>query len=101
MNDETPQPCKPGRGAMPRVILSGSVQQRAGGCGAVVVNGATAGEAIAALEALYPALRGWVIDEQGALRRHVRLFHRGAAVPLDTPLAAEDELHVVASISGG
>jgi hypothetical protein len=86
---------------MPRVILTGSVRQRAGGCGAADVNGATVREAIEALEAAQPALRGWVIDEQGALRRHVRLFHHGVAVPLEAPLAPEDELHVVGAISGG
>ena len=35
------------------------------------------------------------------LRRHVKLFHRGAAVLLDAPIAADDELHIVAAISGG
>jgi molybdopterin converting factor small subunit len=86
---------------MPRVILSGSIRQRAGGVGAVRVRGETARAAIAALEASHPGLRGWVVDEQGALRRHVKLFHRGASVPLDAALAPEDELHIVAAISGG
>ena len=86
---------------MPKVILSGSIRQRAGGRRAVEVDGATARAAIAALEEAYPALRGWVIDELGALRRHVKLFHRGAAVALDAPLDPGDELHVVAAISGG
>jgi hypothetical protein len=56
---------------------------------------------IAALEEAYPELRGWVVDEQGALRRHVRLFHRGASIPLDASLGRDDELHIVAAISGG
>jgi molybdopterin converting factor small subunit len=86
---------------MPRVILTGSIRQRAGGLGAVEVRGETARAAIAALEASHAALRGWVVDEQGVLRRHVKLFHRGASVSLDAALAPEDELHVVAAISGG
>jgi hypothetical protein len=86
---------------MPRVILTGSIRQRAGGCGAVDVAGATARTAIAALEQVRPSLRGWVVDEQGVLRRHVKLFHRGAEVSLDTALGPDDELHVVAAISGG
>jgi len=86
---------------LPRVILTGSIRQRAGGHGAVVVDGATARTAVAALEAACPALRGWVTDERGALRRHVRLFHRGTAVALDAPLGPDDDLHVVAAISGG
>lgn len=86
---------------MPKVILTGSIRQRAGGRGVVDVPGATARAAIAALEAAHPALRGWVVDEQGTLRRHVKLFHHGEAVTLDASLGADDELHVVAAISGG
>jgi sulfur-carrier protein len=86
---------------MPRVILTGSIRQHAGGLGAVEVGGATVRAAVKGLEALHPALRGWVVDERGALRRHVKLFHRGSAVALDAPLRPDDELHVVAAISGG
>lgn len=86
---------------MPRVILTGSARQRAGDLGVVEVDGETAGAAIRALEASLPALRGWVLDERGALRRHVKLFHAGVAVSLDAPLGPGDELHVIAAISGG
>jgi molybdopterin converting factor small subunit len=86
---------------MPRVILTGSIRQRAGGVGAVEVCGSTARAVITALEASYPALRGWAVDEQGVLRRHVKLFRRGVSISLDAPLAPEDELHIVAAISGG
>jgi molybdopterin synthase sulfur carrier subunit len=86
---------------MPRVILTGSIREYAGGLGPVEVGGETVRAAIAALEASHPALRGWVVDERGVLRRHVKLFRRGAAVALDAPLGPGDELHVVAAISGG
>ena len=86
---------------MPRVILTGSVQQHAGGLSAIEVGGETAGAVIQALEASYPALRGWIVDEQGALRRHVRLFKGAGPVALDAPIGANDELHIVAAISGG
>lgn len=86
---------------MPRVILTGSIRQHAGGLGAVEVRGETVRAAVAALEGSYPALRGWVVDERGVLRRHVKLFHRGASVSLDAPLRPDDELHIVAAISGG
>jgi molybdopterin converting factor small subunit len=86
---------------MPRVILTGSIRQRAGGLSVVRVGGATVKATIAALEAAHPALRGWVVDEQGSLRRHVKVFLRGAAVALDAGVRPDDELHVVAAISGG
>ena len=86
---------------MPRVILTGSIRQHAGGLGVVEVDGGTAGAVIAALEVSYPSLRGWVVDEQGAIRRHVKLFRGGTAVTLDAPVAPNDELHIVSAISGG
>ena len=86
---------------MPKVILTGSICQHVGGLGAVDVPGDTARGVIATLEASYPGLRGWVVDEQGALRRHVKLFRGGEAVSLDALIAPGDELHIVAAISGG
>ena len=86
---------------MPRVILTGSIRQHACGLGSVEVAGDTVRAAIAALEAAYPALRGWIVDERGALRRHVKVFMGSEAVALDAPLRADAELHIVAAISGG
>ena len=86
---------------MPKVILTGSIRQQAGGPGSVAVEARTVGAALAALEQIHPALRGWVVDERGALRRHVKVFLRGAAVALDAAVGPDEEIHVVAAISGG
>ena len=50
---------------MPKVILTGSIRQHVGGIGVVEVGGDTAGAVVSALEASYPALRGWIVDERG------------------------------------
>jgi molybdopterin converting factor small subunit len=86
---------------MPRVILTGSIREQVGGVSAVDVDGDTVRAAVAALEAAYPGLRGWVVDERGALRRHVKLFLGAEAVSLDVALGPDAELHIVAAISGG
>ena len=86
---------------MPKVMLTGSIRQHVGGLGVVEAEGGTAGAVVRALEAAYPALRGWIVDERGALRRHVKVFLRGAAVSLDAPIGPKDQLHIVAAISGG
>jgi molybdopterin converting factor small subunit len=86
---------------MPRIILTGPIRERAGGLGIIEVGGTTAREAVQSLEAALPALRGWVVDEQGALRRHVRLFRGTGPVALGAQLAHDEELHIVAAISGG
>jgi len=86
---------------MARVTLSGSSNQRAGGPGVIDVSGDTAGAVVTALEQVHPALKGWIVDEQGVLRRHVKLFLGGVAVPLEAPVVPGDELHIVGAISGG
>jgi len=86
---------------MPRVILTGSIRQHVGGLGSIDVAGDTSGAVVSALETAYPPLRGWVVDERGTLRPHVKLFLHGRAVGLDAELGQDDELHIVAAISGG
>ena len=69
------------------------------------VEGATLGEALDAVFATRPALRGYVLDDQGALRRHVAVFVNGRLVRdrdrLTDPVAAGDEIHVFQALSGG
>lgn len=62
----------------------------------------------AALEAVFteaPALRGYLLDDQGALRRHLTIFIDGLRlrdrVRLSDALAADSEVYVVQALSGG
>jgi sulfur-carrier protein len=90
-----------GDAAMPKLILMGSIRQYAGGLDAAAVEAGTVRAAVAALETAHPAMRGWVVDEQGALRRHVKLFVGGKAVTLESSLGPREELTIVGAISGG
>src|SRR5439155_11564230 len=49
-------------------------------CPSADVPGGTVGEALAAVFARSPTLRGYIVDDQGALRRHVVVFVAGEAV---------------------
>jgi sulfur-carrier protein len=57
------------------------------------------------LEARYPAIRGRLRDESGALRRFVNLYVNGEDVRfkegLATSLKAGDELSIVPAVAGG
>ncbi len=86
---------------MPRVILPSLLRDRSSVDGDVVVDGGTAGEVLRQLETRYPRLRGWILDERGSLREHVKLFVNDAEASLDSAVAADDEMHVVPAISGG
>lgn len=69
------------------------------------VAGATVGEALDAVFARHPSLRGYVLDELGRLRHHVAIFVDGAAVPrrglLSRPLSANSSVHLMQALSGG
>ncbi|WP_137887198.1 MoaD/ThiS family protein [Pseudomonas sp. 2FE] len=54
------------------------------------------------LDARYPGLRFRVVDEQGALRPHFKLFVNGEIErALSAPLPAGAEVVLVAALSGG
>jgi molybdopterin converting factor small subunit len=62
----------------------------------------TLGDALAALDARFPGLRFRIVDEQGAIRPHIKLFVDGAlARQLSMPTAANAELMIVGALSGG
>jgi sulfur-carrier protein len=69
------------------------------------VEGCTVGDALATVFASRPALRGYVLDDQGALRRHVAVYVNGRLVSdrvrLSDPVAARDEIYVFQALSGG
>lgn len=71
----------------------------------VEVEGATLGEALDAVFAGNPMLRGYVLDDQGALRRHVAVFVNGEAAVdrecLTDPVGATDEIYVLQALTGG
>ena len=64
--------------------------------------GATIDELFASLDRRYPGLRFRVIDEQDAIRPHIKIFvNRVQAPSVAAPLAPGDEVLVVAALSGG
>ena len=68
----------------------------------VEAEGATLAELLADLDRRHPGIRFRIIDEQDAIRPHIKIFVNRAQVrSLATPLAARDEVLVVAAISGG
>jgi sulfur carrier protein ThiS len=62
-------------------------------------------EALAAVFASRPTLRGYVLDDQGALRRHVAVYINGRPVRdrarLGDPVGPDDEVYVFQALSGG
>ena len=89
---------------MPKVVFTRQLERFMAAPTAMVA-GATLGEALDAAFAANPALRGYVRDHQGAVRRHVAVFVEGRPVvdreKLTDPVGADEEIHVFQALSGG
>ncbi|HEX4331371.1 MAG TPA: MoaD/ThiS family protein [Usitatibacter sp.] len=85
-----------------RVVLPSPLASYTANRREVEADGASLAELLADLDRRYPGLRFRVIDEQGAIRPHIRIFvNRSLAPTLATALAPGDEVLVVAALSGG
>jgi molybdopterin synthase sulfur carrier subunit len=65
------------------------------------IEGATVAEALDDLFARLPGLRGHIVDETGAVRRHVSVFVDGEQADLSTQVEDGSELRVLHAVSGG
>jgi hypothetical protein len=69
------------------------------------VRAATLREAISRSLEAAPGLRHYVLDEQGAVRKHVAVFVNARMVTdrvnLDIPLVASDKVMVIQALTGG
>ncbi|MGE0547432.1 MAG: MoaD/ThiS family protein [Kofleriaceae bacterium] len=68
----------------------------------VDATGATVAELFADLEHQFPGIRFRMVDEQGNVRTHMRVFVNGEQVfDLSKPLRPTDAVHIVQALSGG
>ena len=71
----------------------------------LTVEAATVGDAFDTVFASRSTLRGYVLDDQGALRRHVIVYVNGQPVRdrvgLSDSVGPSDEIYVFQALSGG
>jgi hypothetical protein len=69
------------------------------------VGGETVAGVVRELDLRYPGLAGYLVDDRGALRKHVNIFVRGEPVAdrngLTDPTHPEDEVFILQALSGG
>jgi hypothetical protein len=67
--------------------------------------GETVRQALAAVFSQHPELRGYIVDDQGRLRKHVCVFADGRrlanAKTLDHFIRPDSKLYVMQALSGG
>ncbi len=85
-----------------KVVLPTALAEYTGHRREVEAHGATLGALLEDLDRRFPGLRFRVIDEQEAVRPHIKIFvNRVQEASLARRLAAGDEVLVVAALSGG
>jgi sulfur-carrier protein len=85
-----------------KVTLPSPVADYTAGRRVVDAHGVSLAAMFTDLERQFPGIRFRMIDEQDAIRPHIRVFvNREPAATLAHPLAEADEVLVVAALSGG
>lgn len=85
-----------------KVLIPTPLRSYTGERSEVEADGATLAEVLADLDRRYPGIRFRMIDEQDAIRRHIRIWvNRDQVSTLQVPLGAADEVIIFQALSGG
>lgn len=85
-----------------RVLVPSPLAAYTGKRREVQAEGATLALLLADLDRRYPGIRFRMVDEQEAIRPHIKIFvNRELSRTLERPLAPGDEVLIVAALSGG
>lgn len=89
---------------MPKVVFTPNIMRHVA-CPPSDVPGRTVREVLDAVFADNPRARGYVLDDQAALRKHMAVFVNGTAVGdrirLSDPVPENGEVYVMQALSGG
>lgn len=89
---------------MARVVFTQNIQRHVA-CPPGESAGATVREVLDAVFAANERARGYVLDERGALRKHMMIFVDGEQIQdrerLSDPVRADSEVYVLQALSGG
>jgi molybdopterin synthase sulfur carrier subunit len=83
------------------VRLRAPLSELAGGRRELELDGATVAEVLQALEREHPDVKGWILDERGAIREHINVFVNKEYGREETALGPGDRVHILPAISGG
>jgi len=87
---------------MPTVNIASPLRSYTHGASSVTAQGTTVEEILADLERRFPGICFRMIDEQGRIRQHIRIFVNAAGVSdFSTGVANGDVVHLICALSGG
>jgi molybdopterin converting factor small subunit len=89
---------------MPHVVFTQNIQRHVA-CPDAEAAGGTVREVLDAVFTANPRARGYVLDEQGALRKHMNVFVDGRQIAdrvgLSDAVGEGSEVYVMQALSGG
>lgn len=89
---------------MPRVVFTPNIQRHVS-CPPYEVPGETVREALESVFAANERARGYVLDDRGALRKHMSIFIDGQAIvdraALSDSVGPNAEIYIMQALSGG
>jgi len=87
---------------MNTVLIPSPLRSYTGNRSKVTAAGASVAELLGDLDRRYPGIRFRMIDEQDAIRQHIKIFvNREQVKRIDAPVGATDEVIIITAISGG
>lgn len=90
---------------MPRVRFTRNLLRFFPDLDEVEIDGSTIAEIVAALDTRYQGLSDYLLDEQGALRKHVNIFIDDELITdrrtLGDRVGSENQIHIIQALSGG
>ena len=87
---------------MNTVLIPSPLRSYTGNRPRVAAAGASVAELLSDLDRRYPGIRFRMIDEQDAIRQHIKIFvNREQVKRIDAPVGATDEVIIITAISGG
>lgn len=89
---------------MPTVTFTQNLQRHVA-CPPIEVEAATVRDALDAAFAAYAGLRGYVLEDNGSVRRHITIWVAGQPITdrqqLSDAVGLSDEVYVMQALSGG
>jgi hypothetical protein len=89
---------------MPQIRFTQNIQRHVA-CPPAAIEGATVRQALENYFSRIPAARGYVLDDQNALRKHMAIFINGEPVldreKLADPVPADATIDIIQALSGG
>lgn len=89
---------------MPKVVFTPNLQ-RFFACAETTADGSTVREVLDDVFARHPQARGYILDDQSGLRRHMTIFVDGRMIQdrahLSEPVGASGTVYVFQALSGG